>query len=145
MATYIDDRLLATQSPQDAQAQTSLLAPDVPGFHNKREKECFDSYSKHNVHRLVPQFSDIQSMSVRGEGGSLSGLSGTLLQGDDVEVQNVPQTIRSDGVGAGSSPAWPPTYEAGSAMGCITQTEHRRAIGHRQVLIFMAYVLALRP
>ena len=57
------------------------------------------------------------------ESGSLSGLSGTLSQGDNVEVQNMPQTVRSDGVSVGSSPAWMPTYEAGSAMGCITRTE----------------------
>ena len=135
-------RLLAsgTQSPQEAQAQTSLLIAHLMslGF-TINVRECFGSYSKHIVRRLVPQFSDVQSMSVRRESGSLSGLSGTLSQGNDVEVQNVPQTVRSDGVGVGSSPAWPPTYEAGSAMGWVASLElNPSRHGHRQVLISMA-------
>ena len=94
-----------------------------PGFHNKLGKECFDPNSKHRIHRPVSRFSLVQSSSVSGKSGSLSGLSGTFSQGGDTKVQVVSQAAGVNGISTDSHPIRAPTHETGSAVGCVAQAE----------------------
>ena len=54
--------------------------------------ECFVPKSVYHIHWSVSGLGCTQSASVSGDGGSLSGLSGTFLQRDEAKVQSMSQT-----------------------------------------------------